>query len=447
MSLESLLESRLDEAVASVPVPGVVAALLQGDDHHIACRGVTSVLHPLPVSPETLFQIGSTIKTVTATALMVLCECGAADLDDRIRMHVPEFAVADELASANATLRHLLTHTAGWWGDLFVDTGRGDDALATYVAAMRYLPQLAPPGAHFSYSNTGFCLAGHVIERLTGLPYEQAVRELVLGPLEMTKSCFHAEEAILESVAVGHVVEQGDTRVARPWGLARAWNPAGGLVSSARDQLTWARFCLGAVEGPLGHEARVEMQRPHADGGGGRAAHVGLSWLIQSSRSSPLLSHGGSTIGQESAFVLVPEQQLAIVVMTNSVRGAALHGFLARRLLDDLVGPALKRPREPLPERALATYAGIYRGALHDFRIEADGDALQLWMTPRIVDMHAANDAQATGPMPVEISSGDRLRIVGGPLAGAQGEFLGEPAGRPPWLRLNGQLHVRDSGA
>jgi CubicO group peptidase (beta-lactamase class C family) len=101
---------------------------------------------------------------------------------------------------------HLLTHTAGWVGDYFSDTGRVDDALARYVAEMVDLEQLTPPGAAvYSYCNSGFCLLGRLIEVLTGETFEAALRRLVLAPLGLEHSFLFPEEVMTRRNAAGHV--------------------------------------------------------------------------------------------------------------------------------------------------------------------------------------------------------------------------------------------------
>ena len=110
-------------------VPGMVLGVIVEGEAHTAALGVTSTAHPLEVTETTLFQIGSTTKTVTATALVRLVERGDLALDDPVRSHVPDLDLADDAVAAAVTIRHLLQHTAGWAGDLFVDTGDGDDEI------------------------------------------------------------------------------------------------------------------------------------------------------------------------------------------------------------------------------------------------------------------------------------------------------------------------------
>src|SRR5207244_1574033 len=113
---------------------------------------VTNLEHPLPVDADTLFQIASITKTMTATVIMRLVERGVLDLDAPVRRYLPEFKLRDDDVAKRATLRHLVTHTGGWLGDCFADFGKGDDALALYVAAMAELEQLTPLGEIWHYS-------------------------------------------------------------------------------------------------------------------------------------------------------------------------------------------------------------------------------------------------------------------------------------------------------
>src|SRR3954447_7195408 len=147
------LQEKLTELATELAVPGVVAGLVIGDRTEIAVHGVTNIDHPLEVDEGTLFQFGSTGKTLTATALLVLAEKGLVDLDATVRTYLPELQLTDEDVAAKVTVLQLLNHTAGWMGDVFEDTGDGDDALAKYVAHMATLPQVSPLGASVSYNN------------------------------------------------------------------------------------------------------------------------------------------------------------------------------------------------------------------------------------------------------------------------------------------------------
>ena len=212
----------ISDSMRKLAIPGVAVGVISGDQEFSAGVGVTNVDHPLQVDADTLFQIGSTTKTFTGTAVMRLVEMSKLALDEPVRTYLPDFAVRDADASARVTIRHLLTHTAGWVGDIYEDTGNGDDALKEYTARMATLPQLTPVGTVWSYNNSAFWLAGRIIEVATGLTYERAMLELVLEPLALTRSFLMPADVMTHRFAVGQVRRQARARVCcgRGWGRA-----------------------------------------------------------------------------------------------------------------------------------------------------------------------------------------------------------------------------------
>jgi CubicO group peptidase (beta-lactamase class C family) len=267
-------------AMAETQTPGVAVGLLHEGEEHVAGFGVTSTENPLEVTPDTLFQIGSITKTFTGTAAMRLVERGELELDAPVRTYLPELKLSDEDVAARVTMRHLLTHTGGWIGDYFDDYGTGDDALARMCEALAMLPQLTPLGEVWSYNNAGFYLAGRVIEVVTGKPYETALQELVLDPLGLENTFFFADDVMTRRFAVGHHrSEEGPPTVARPWGIGRAHHAAGGIASSVRELLRYARFHMGDGEGVVQRSTLEEMQRTQFESGS-IFELVGITWSI-----------------------------------------------------------------------------------------------------------------------------------------------------------------------
>jgi CubicO group peptidase (beta-lactamase class C family) len=126
-----------------------------------AVAGLADVAAGTPVTPDTLFGMGSVSKTDTATAVMRLAETGRLDIDGLVRDYIPDLALADEEVAAQVTDRHLLSHTGGWYGDPFIQTGAGDDALVRFITGfLPTFPQIAPLGRYYSYNNSGFVLRG-----------------------------------------------------------------------------------------------------------------------------------------------------------------------------------------------------------------------------------------------------------------------------------------------
>ena len=117
---------------------------------------------------------------------MQLVDEGAVDLDATIRRYLPEFRIADEAAAEQITVRQLLTHTSGFEGDIFTDTGPGDDCVEKYLGVLHDVPQLFPPGTLWSYNNAGFCVLGRLVEVLRGEPYDVCLREQLITPLGIT---------------------------------------------------------------------------------------------------------------------------------------------------------------------------------------------------------------------------------------------------------------------
>jgi CubicO group peptidase (beta-lactamase class C family) len=435
------LRERVQELMQQHQVPGVAVGLIVDGKEYMEGFGITSVENPLPVTPETLFQIGSTTKTVTATAMMRLVEQGALALDVPVRQYLPDFRVQDEATAAQVTIRHLLTHVAGWKGDVFTDTGWGDDAIARYVAQMAELPQVSPLGELWAYNNAALIVAGRVIEVLTGKPYAIAIRELVLEPLEMKESFFHPADVMVRRFAVGHMLREDRLVIARPWNIPHSNNPAGGLTSTVRDQLRYARFHMGDGTAPSGErvlqEATVRlMQTPVVDSGNG--SQMALTWFIQEVGGVRFVYHGGATFGQMSMLWIAPERRCALTVLTNAERGGALHGAVTTWVREQFLGVAAPKP-EPLdlPEAELAGYAGRYiQPGGGGWSLEVRGNRLMLRNVPgNELAKVLETKPQEAPPVAAALIGPGRLMVLEGPRTGAQGEFLTTSDGRR-WLRM-----------
>ena len=428
-------------------VPGIAIGILHDGDEDIAAYGVTNLEHPLPVDADTLFQIASITKTITATVVMRLVERGALDLDSPIRRYLPEFKLRDEEVAKRATLRHLVTHTGGWLCDCFADFGKGDDALARYVAAMAELEQLTPLGEIWHYSNSSFAVLGRLIEVVTGKTYEAAVRELLFIPLGMAKSCFNADDAITHRVAAGHVIVDEQPRVARPWAFPRATTPVGGVVSSVRELLRYARFHLGDGRtqdgGRLLSVGSLELMRTRlAPADNDRA--VGVAWFLREIGGVTIQYHAGAAIGQQGVLMLAPERGFAIAVQTNSGRGGLLHGDVTKWALKTFVGvddpePAHVRMTKSRRDELVARYTA----ALADVELRAGGEGVLLLrsISHNVLDVKPAPTDPA--PAPVAFIGEDRFVCLEGPMKDVRGEVLRDSAGSVRWIRAGGRVYRR----
>lgn len=418
-------------------VPGATFGLSVNGEIYTGGVGLTHVEHPLPVTDETIFQIGSITKTVTATAMMRLVEQGALDLRAPVRDYLPGFRVRDEDASARVTPWHLLTHRAGWTGDVFTDTGGGDDAAAKYVDGMADFQQLAPLSQHFSYNNAGFCVAGRIIEALTGASYETAIQELIFAPLGMARSFFFPQQAMLHRFAVGH---QAGGRVLSPWAIPRGMNAAGGISCHIHDLLRYGEYQLGGGAPLMSPEFLAEMHKRQAPSLPYLGA-CGLAWMISGHDGAKRLWHTGGTNGQNAVLTLVPAHQLALGMMTNSDKGQALHERFNKAVLSEFCGIEIAKARAIESSVAeLAQYVGRYQGTMR--AIELRMDAGRLVAEFRLCG-GLPSDRQLEEMPPAEVArcGADQLLVLDGAFEGTSADILRDEAGEIGYLRFGSRLN------
>jgi CubicO group peptidase (beta-lactamase class C family) len=425
-------------AMEELCIPGASLGVLFEGEEETASFGLTSLEHPLEVTPDTLFQIGSITKTFTATAIMRLAERDEVELDASVRTYLPEFRLSDEDVAAQVTVRQLLTHSGGWLGDYFADFGRGDDALARMVEALAEQPQLTPLGEVYVYNNAAFYLAGRVIEAVTGKSYEAALRELVLDPLGLEAAYFFADEVITHRFAVGHDRdESGETVIARPWAIGRAAHAAGGLITSVPELLRYARFWIDGGE-LLGPESVEEMTRAQVPIGGNLDA-VGLSWMLRTLDGVTTIGHGGGTKGQSTALVMAPAHGFALAALTNHSYGGVLTDRVVAKAHEVYLG--VREPELAPVELDPSPYLGRYSSRMADIELVDGESGLELRYIPK-----GGFPTPETPPSPppppatVLFASEDELFAVDDLWKGERMLFLRDPDGRIRWLRAGGRV-------
>jgi len=447
--------SALQEVVTSLAeelrIPGVAVGVLQdGREEHVF-HGVTSIENPLPVDERTLFLCGSTTKTFTATAIVRLVERGLVDLDAPARTYVPELRVADEEAAASVTVLQLLNHTAGWDGDFFRNTGEGDDALERYVAAMAGLRQLTRPGEAVSYNNAAFGAAGRLVERVTSSSYETALRELVLEPLGVDDTLFLPRELLTRRVAVDHRrLQDGGTNVL-PFGFPRAVNPAGGLATTTRDLIAWARCHLDGGAPLLPAELARRMQEPTVEAPGWAPGDaVGIAWLLDDVAGLRVVGHGGSTLGQRSLFKTVPERGFALVSCTNcSPDGDAFNERVLAWAWAELLGAPIQEPETAArTAEEVRPFCGRYETIADLIDVAASGDGLELSVANRpevLAELGTEPEQEPPIPFLFAAGEGDRIVCTTPPHRGSTGLFVRDEAGRVTAVNAFGRHAPRTS--
>lgn len=432
----------LNERHRQINVPGASAGVLTAASSMFHASGVTSVEDPLPVTPETLFLAGSITKPIVATALLTLSEAARLELDQPLSESLPAFPFHDAERRTNLTLRHLLSHTGGWQGDHFVDTGDGDDALARYAEQLASLPQLLQPGRFWFYSNTGYALAGYLLEALTNQPFERAMRQLILNPLGMPLSTFSARDVLTRRHAAGHGVKPEGPRVTRPWGLPKAMNPAGGLVSNAPELLRFAamQLHLEGHTGVLSEASVAAMKRPQVAARLPFGEHAGLGWYLRTTKGHRVVWHPGFMPGQRAALILVPAAQFALVVLTNADTGALLLEEAEDWWLDRLPGRRVAGDAAPDLTREAVVLDGVYRGPTYTARFSTTSEGTQVRLAGRDPVGRELDDRSA---LRVHFKDGDSFLIDGASPYIKHGALLRDEQGAVAWCGFGPSIAVR----
>jgi CubicO group peptidase (beta-lactamase class C family) len=381
------IERHLPGLIEKHEVPGAAVGVLSGGEVVDHAAGVLSTSTGVEATPDSVFQIGSITKLWTGSLVMQLVDEGKVDLDGAIRTYLPEFRIADDGAASRITVRHLLTHTSGFEGDIFTDTGLGDDCVAKYLGVLHDVPQLFEPGAMWSYNNAGYCVLGRLVEVLRGKPYDACLREHLVRPLGITQWAPGPYDAILFRAAVGHIqTEQGAPFHPTPvWALVRSNIAAGSMLAmSARALLAFARMQLEdgkAADGTqvLAPGTTTRMQDRQVDLP--YLGHLGTSWGLGFERfdtpAGPLVGHDGNTIGQSAFLRLVPEAGVAVALLTNGGNADLVFREVVGHVLRELTGREL--PDEPVPPSDpsrldASRYVGAYASSSVTVEISQERD-------------------------------------------------------------------------
>lgn len=465
-------------------IPGAALGILAGDREEHVTLGIESLSSLRPVTPETLFQIGSLTKTYTSTAIWRLIDEGALKLDGKVRTWLPDLKLRDEATAENVAVSNLLDHSAGWYGDEGFDTGSDDDALARYVAErLPVLPQLFPLGEFFSYNNAAFQVLGRLLEVATGTTYNAAMADLLLAPLGLADTLLEHDAVLQRPYADGHaylpINGQNALTVLTPLWVPRAVDPAGGIWATTRDVLRYARFHLDAAStgGPatLVQPASLRQMQEPAIAIPGLQVAMGRDWFIWNVGGSRAIGHGGDTLGQHTEFIAIPDKGFAFILLTNGQPGgtaaatAVLDAALGRYSgLGAFVGKLglghaglTLEPEEmtltgasgtpaaqsaPLSPATLAEYAGRYADPGTEFVFSVAGDHLEVTATqiaqPGSWQPAISPPAAPTTPLPVSFVAKDKVA-----LGTAVVPFIRDAAGRVGWVSVGLRLIPRTGSA
>ncbi|HEV7761981.1 MAG TPA: serine hydrolase domain-containing protein [Acidimicrobiales bacterium] len=452
--LEQLLAERAD----AYGVPGAVAGVLLDDELILVAWGVANVSTGVEVTTDTLFQIGSITKIYTATLLSQVAGAGVVSLDEPVRAQLQEFAVADPGATLEITPRHLLAHTSGMHGDHLIDTGWNSDALERYVAGLHALGQIHAPDETYSFCNTGFGVAGRLIEVATGEHFDRVLRRRLARPIGVRSTLTLPQHALMHRVAVGH--ELGPDGTLRPiprWPLARSNGPMGGILAPAEDVLAFARLHLAGGVAANGTEllpasmvkamAQPQIESPLPD------EDQALAWTVRRWNGVTCLAQDGDTFGQRAYLRVVPERRFAAVLFTNSPGGARLAHDFWPQLVGDLLEvtvPPTAEMGDPVPIDDPAPFVGTYERLHQTVEVtEAEFGSLEMIINPSGVLQQLGREDARIELVPMDVEGGVFRATL--PETGVDEAVVFTPLGDDfsdlnpaDALYLQGRLHRRE---
>ena len=343
--------ARMEQVVQSYVSSGTFAGsvlVARGSDVIVSKGyGLANVEWNIPSAPNVRFKVASITKQFTATAILLLEERGRLKIDDLVKTHLPDAPASWD----RITIFHLLTHTAGFPG-LQAPVQSADGTVAGYVAALMQRPLESPPGERFNYTNAGYFVLGHLIQKLTGRSYETFLRENIFTPLGM-------KDTTLDGPAV--IARRAGSYTVTPNGLVNASygsdrvvpNTAAGLYSTTEDLLRWQNGLYG---GKVVSKASLEKMTTPFKG------DYGLGIYIRTIDGRRAATHGGGAPPFANLTYFL-DRGISVVVLGNlSVAPAPqIAGYLGALAHGDTVQLISEKKGITLPPSVLTRYAGVYQ--------------------------------------------------------------------------------------
>jgi CubicO group peptidase (beta-lactamase class C family) len=320
----SAVDAYVEAQMKTLKIPGLALAIVQGDQV-VYVKGYGQA-HPdgSPVTSQTPFMIGSTTKSITALAVMQLVEAGKIELDAPVQTYIPWFRVADESASAQITVKHLLTQTSGFSSAAghveLAASDTSEQAIENSVRALKDVILVRAPGQAHEYSNINYTVLGLVVQMISGQSYESYIQENVFDPLEMSHSFTSLDKARRNGMSTGYLTLFG-LPSAKNVPFNRG-NIAGGyLICSAEDlahyliaQLNEGHYGNVSVISPQGIDAM--HQRLVSTGMPGDS--YGMGWQVSPVNGVPAIWHDGDNANFSANLMMAPQAKLGIVVLSNA---------------------------------------------------------------------------------------------------------------------------------
>lgn len=387
----------VEDAMEKFTVAGVAVGVVKdGQIIHAKGYGVKSVDSGEKVDEHTSFAIASNSKAFTSAALAILVEEGLISWQDRVIDHIPEFKMYNDYVTQNFNIQDLLTHRSGLGlgaGDLQKWPSGSDFTIADMLVNFQHFEPVSAFRTKYDYDNILYLVAGELIKRVSGMPWEEFVKERIMEPLEMDNS-FTLPPGMVdqEKLASPHLAEDGKLKIIPYYELdpKKINGAAGGVLSNVDDLCRWMLVHLN--EGRYGENLEKHLfteasQRemwqihtaipvrpnsrynPHFSG-------YGLGWRLNDMNGQFSVSHSGDLSGMLSRTIMLPDMELGVVVLTNSYYGGA---GLFRAVSQTIVDAYLGLDDYGWTDRYLASYQSRSGGAKAEVErvwsiVEAAGD-------------------------------------------------------------------------
>lgn len=376
------LQALVNEIAASTGAVGAQVSAIVGDQRADFVYGTANAELDLPMTVDTIVQLGSTTKVFNAALVMSLVDEGKLAVDTPITQYIPDLGLGGKPAPSTLNLRRLLSMSGGL--DFGPNDGSlGNDAIGRYVARLNSIPLVYPVGEGFGYSNASVCIAAHAAERVTGLPWDTLLRKRIFEPAGLTHAANASSTGDLPylRVAVGHTpVQSGQpVKVLRPWYSNDSLSPSGAgstVAISAHDLASFGEIFINGGKAANGNrllsEAAVKAMMTPTTSLAMGAPHwgVGENWGLGPTMTkwgdTVVWGHGGSALGGSSILLWFPEKR---AVLTFTVNSPTVFEEFAIRITTDFAqallgvhappvyGPPAKAVRVDRPQRLVGTYA------------------------------------------------------------------------------------------
>ncbi|HAV76254.1 MAG TPA: penicillin-binding protein [Anaerolineae bacterium] len=345
--------------------PGCVLAVIRnGEFVHKRGYGMADLERRVPITPDSVFDIGSTGKQFTATVIAILANQGQISLDDSIRKHLPEMlSYADQIS-----IRHLIHHTSGLRDYLTLMDVQGmndvnfypEDSLYDLVARQKGLNY--KPGREFLYSNTGYFLLGRIAQRVTGKHITQLIKEHILDPLGMVNTTFNKDHRpIIKDRALSYDAGDKEGTFDNAIALCGGYGD-GAIITNIHDLLLWDH---NFYDNKLNNAQPDLIDQLHTTGklNNGKSISYAFGLILDKYQGQRIVSHGGSWAGYRTEMMRFPDHRFTVVCISNlgSINPTRLSQQVADIYLEDKI-KHLSAKKLILSGTDMAHFTGIYQG-------------------------------------------------------------------------------------